>query len=336
MLGRHGAWLWPAAVLLLASSFALRERAQLVRIGEVLRGADPRWVAGAVLIELAALWLTALTYRTLLRRLGHQVAWPALARLHLQRVVVGTVTPVGGPPSLCVLVRTLQGHGVPAGDALLAATLRSAVGYAAFLLLLVPALLLHDPPGRVMTGAALAAAVFCAFAGGLLVLLGRPRRCRRLPQPIRRLVEDAGNHGIRPGDLLPPLGFAVAIRLAGVAMLYVSLRAVGEEPSFAAPLTAYAVGLLFLFLAPIFQGIGVVEVATAVALERMGVPGVTALGAALLCRLGELWLPLALGLALQALALAGDGGASPLPVPGRVVGDVRPLAGRMAEGRRLV
>ena len=165
-LERHGVWLWPVAALLFATSFALHERAQLARIAGVLRGADPRWVAGAVLIELAALWLTALTYQTLLHRLGHRVAWPALARLHLQRVVVGTVTPVGGPPSLWVLVRTLQRRGVPADDALLAASLRSAVGYAAFLLLLVPTLLLHDPSGQVMIGAALTAALFCAYAGG--------------------------------------------------------------------------------------------------------------------------------------------------------------------------
>ena len=324
------------AALLFATSFALHERAQLARIAGVLRGADPRWVAGAVLIELAALWLTALTYQTLLHRLGHRVAWPALARLHLQRVVVGTVTPVGGPPSLWVLVRTLQRRGVPADDALLAASLRSAVGYAAFLLLLVPTLLLHDPSGQVMIGAALAAALFCAFAGGLLVLLGRPGCCRRLPKSIRRRVERAGNHGVRPGDLVRPLGFAVVIRLAGAAMLYVSLRAVGEEPSLSTPLAAYTVGLLFLFLAPIFQGIGVVEVATAVALEQMGVPGATALGAALLCRLGELWLPLVLGLVLQALALAVGGGAAPLPGSERVAGGGRSFPGRMLEERRPI
>ena len=299
----------------------------------MLRGADPRWVAGAVSIEFGALWLTALTYQTLLHRLGHRVAWPALARLHLQRVVVGTVTPVGGPPSLCVLVRTLQRRGVPADDALLAATLRSAVGYGAFLLLLVPALLMHDPSGRVMIGAALAAGGFGAFAAALLVLLGRPRRCRRLPGWIRRFVERAGSHGVRPADLLRPFGLAVAIRLSGAALLYASLRAVGEAPPLSVPLAAYAIGLLFLFLAPFFQGIGVVEVAISVALERMGVPGTTVLGAALLCRLGELWLPLVLGLGLQALTFAGGRGAPPLSAPRRV-GGARSPGRRVSAARR--
>jgi len=337
-LGRHGVWLWPAVVLLLATSFALHERTQLVRIGGVLRGADPRWVAGAVVIELGALWLTALTYQTVLHRLGHRVAWPALARLHLQRVVVGTVTPVGGPPSLWVLVRTLRGHGVPADDALLAAALRSAVGYAAFLLLLVTTLLLHHPSGQVLIGAVLAAAVFCAFAGGLLVLLAQPRHWHRMPQAVHRFVERAGNHHVLPSDFVRPLGFALLIRLSGAAMLYASLRAVGEERSLSTSLAAYTVGLLFLFLAPIFQGIGVVEMATAAALERMGVPGATALGAALLCRLAELWLPLTLGLLLQALALTRGGGTLPLPlpVPERAASGARPLPGRILEGSRLV
>lgn len=322
VLRRYGVWLWLALVLALAAAFVLREQAQIGRIGGVLRDADPRWVVTAVAIELGVLWLTALTYQALLGRLGHRLAWPGLAGLHLQRVVVGTVTPVGGPPSLCVLVRHLRRRGVPAADALLAAGLRSMVGYAALLMLLVPALLLHGPSGRILLGAGLAIGIFVVFAGGALALLGRPRAARRLPDcvpgRIHGFLERAGGHRVRPGDLLRPLGFALAIRLAGAAMLYASLRAVGEDPALHTPLAAYAIGALFLLLTPVFQGIGVVEVATSVALERMGVPGATALGAALLCRLGELWLPLTLGLLVQAMTAAWPQRPAPVPAVARV------------------
>ena len=322
VLSRYGVWLWLAVILSLAVVFVLRERAQIARIAGVLRDADPRWVLGAVAIELGVLWLTALTYQTLLHRLGHRLAWPGLAGMHLQRVVVGTVTFVGGPPSVCLLVRHLRRRGVPVADALLAAALRSLVGYAAFLLLLLPVLVLHGPSGRILLGAGLAIGIFAAFAGGALVLLGQPRASRRLPRfvpgRIHGFLERLGGHGVRPGDLLRPLAFALAIRLAGAAMLYASLRAVGEDPALHTPLAAYAVGALFLLLTPVFQGIGVVEVATSVALERMGVPGATALGAALLCRLGELWLPLTLGLLVQGMTAAWPRRPAPVPAVARV------------------
>ena len=317
LLGRHGAWLWPSLLISLATAFVLREREHVARIGGVLHDADPRWLLGAILIQLAVLWLTALTYQALLRRLGHPLTLPSLAGLHLQRVVVGTITPVGGPLSLCVLVRHLRRRGVPAEDALLAAALRSVLGYAAFVVLLVPALALNGPSDRVLLGAGLAVGLFAVIAGGLHVLLGRPGASRRLPRVVpgrvRGFVERAGSHGVRSGDLLRPFGFALAIRLAGAAMLYVSLRAVGEDPAPHTALAAYAIGMLVLFLTPIFQGIGVVEVAISVALERMGVPGATAFGAALLCRLGELWLPLAFGLLVQ--TLVATRAARPLPAP---------------------
>ncbi len=321
LLSRHGRWLWPLLLVLLAGFFLLRQRDQIARIGRVLAGADPKWVLGAIAIQLGVLWLTALTYQALLGRLGHRLAWLPLASLHLRRVAVGTVVPVGGPPSLYVLVRGLDRRGVPAEDALLAAALRSAVGYVSFLLLLGPALLLHHPSGAVLAGAAVAVAIFVAVFGVLRAILHGSERARRWPRWVparaRGFVERAGSHGVRAGDLLQPLGLALAIRVAGVAMLYVSLRAVGENPSPLTPLVAYAVGILCLTVAPVFQGIGVVEVAVSIALERLGVSGTSALGAALLCRLGELWLPLALGLVVQVAAVArawGAGTASTAPL----------------------
>nr|MDQ3045056.1 lysylphosphatidylglycerol synthase domain-containing protein [Chloroflexota bacterium] len=99
-------------------------------------------------------------------------------------------------------------------------------------------------------------------------------------------------------------------------MMYIALQAVGQEVAFTVPLIAYVVGMIFLLVAPVFQGIGFVEVSMALALERLGVPAPAAIGATLLVRFGELWLPLGIGLLLQA--------ASALPLPSRVP-PLRPL-----------
>ncbi len=313
LLVRHGLLLWLLLLLILAVVFVLRERAQLARITTVLHDADGHWVAGAVAIELGIIALTGVTYQVLLRRLGHQMAWLPLAGVHLRRVLVGTVTPVGGPPSLYVLVRSLARGGVPAEDALLAAGLRSATGYGSFLLVLLPAVSVSHPTRPVLMAAIGLSVVFLAVVSGLAWLLRNPRVPHRwearLPQRVRAFASRTRRHRLAMSDLRRPFGLALAIRLGGAAMLYASLRAVGENPPMTTALIAYVVGLLFLLIAPVFGGIGVVEIATAVALERMGIPPAPALAAALLCRLTELWLPLALGLAVQ-VADAGRFGAN--------------------------
>ncbi len=317
----------------------LRERAQLVRIVDVLHDADGRWVAGAVGIELGIIALTGVTYQVLLNRLGHQMAWLPLAGVHLRRVLVGTVTPMGGPPSLYVLIRSLARGGVPAEDALLAAGLRSATGYGAFLLLLLPAVSVSHPTRPVLMAAIALAVVFLAAVGGLAWLLREPLTpCRwevRLPQKVRSFVFRTRRHGVGVSDLRRPFGLALVIRLGGAAMLYACLRAVGQDPHVTVPLIAYVVGLLFLLIAPVFGGIGVVEIATAVALERMDIPAAPALAAALLCRLSELWLPLALGLIVQVADTGLPGGARVSFAPAwAVVRSVTRRGGRHTYDRR--
>ena len=82
---------------------------------------------------------------------------------------------------------------------------------------------------------------------------------------------------------------------------------------------AYVVGMVFLMVAPVFQGIGFVEVSMAVALQRLGVPPAAAIGATLLCRAGELWLPLAAGIVFQAFETIPSRFSRTGPVPTPIV-----------------
>ena len=303
LIVRHGLVIWLTILMILVTAFVIRERDQVARIADILQQADGRWVAVAVGIEVGLIALTGFTYQALLRRLGHRFGCPVLAVIHLRRVLVGTVTPLGGPASLYVLVRSLGRSGVRTEDTLLCATLRSLTGYAAFLVLLLPAIVFSHPSRLIVIGAIALTVAFVVLTGAVAWLLRAPDGPRRwehrLPSRLTGPIAHIRGHGLTAADLRRPFALGLAIRLGGAAMLYVSLRAVGETPDISVALIAYMVGLLFLVIAPVFGGIGVVEVATAVALERLGIPAGPALAAALLCRLTEFWLPLGLGLIAQ-------------------------------------
>ncbi len=302
-LPRYGAYIWLVIVLGFALYFGLNQRAELDHIRELTIGAERWWVAALVALEIVILTLVALTYRSLLGRLGHKIRVVPLMGVHLQRVVVGTVTPVGGPSSMLIFIHNLRQRGVRPADALLTVSIKSVISNIAFLMLLLPVLFVQQPNGLLIAGTAGLILIVLAMAGGLALALRRSKPptwlIRRLPRRGLRFVAQVRRHKLSYHALIGPFGLMLATKLGGVLMLFFALRAVGHDTDIRIPLMAYVVGMVFMLVAPIFQGIGFVEVSMALALQRLGVPPAAAIGATLLTRVGELWLPLFAGIVLQ-------------------------------------
>lgn len=304
----------------LAIYFGLSQRAELDRIRDLTIGAEWWWVAALVTLEVAILALVALTYRSLLNRLGHRIRLVPLMGVHLQRVVVGTVTPVGGPSSMLVFIHNLRQRGIRPADALLTVSIKSVVSNVAFLTLLLPVLFVQRPNPLLVVGTVGLVLLVLAMAGGLVLALRQAKPpawlIRRLPRRGLRFVAQLRRHRLSYQALICPFGLMLATKLGGVLMLFIALRAVGHDTGFRVPLVAYVVGMVFMLVAPVFQGIGFVEVSMAVALQGLGVPPAAAIGATLLCRAGELWLPLLAGIILQtSQTLLRRFGSAGRPVP---------------------
>ncbi|MEJ7839178.1 MAG: lysylphosphatidylglycerol synthase transmembrane domain-containing protein [Thermomicrobiales bacterium] len=300
----YGPYLWLAAVLGLAIYFGIRQQAELGRIRDALGNSHPGWIAGLVGIELVILILVARTYRVLLDRLGHRLRILSLIRVHLQRVVVGTVTPVGGPSSMVVFVHSLRKKNVRAADALLAISIKSVIGNVAFLMILIPVLFVQKPSTLLVFSTIGLVMLVAVMVGALAVGLSNRKPPRwllsRLPRKGLKFLAEVRCHHISFRSLIEPFSCMLATKLCGALMLFVALHAVGQDPNISVPLIAYVIGMVFFLVAPVFQGIGIVEVSMAVALERLGIPASAAVAATLLCRMGELWLPLSVGILMQA------------------------------------
>ncbi|HEV2127051.1 MAG TPA: lysylphosphatidylglycerol synthase transmembrane domain-containing protein [Thermomicrobiales bacterium] len=325
LLGRYGAWIWLALVLGATVWFGWRQQVEIRNIWHSLRTADPTWIAALVGIEIVILALITITYRSLLLRLGHEVRFSSLINVHLERIVVGTVTPVGGPSSMAIFVHRLRQRGVKPADALLTVSIKSVIGNFAFLLLLVPVLFVQKPSTLLLlsTGALILLVISMAWLLHTALSRKKPPRwiISRLPRKALRFLAEVRSHQISLGSLIGPFFYMLATKLGGVAMLFIALKAVGHAPNIQVPLMAYVVGMVFLLVAPVFQGIGVVEVSMAVALQQMGVPTAAAVSAVLLTRVGELWLPLLTGVLVQLgeiLAAHRHPRPEPQPVPMKV------------------
>lgn len=304
---RRSGILWAALLAPLFAVFILRERQEVHRIFHVLRAANPLWLAGALIVGVLIQCLMGVAFEPILRRLGKAVSRLLLVRIQLQRHVISTIVPVGGPASTYALVRGLSQQGVSTDNTIYASVLNGVLGYVSFLIFLIPVLAYLLIGGGatwliVLSAAGLALLVVVMVAA----LIWTHRSAGRLgfgggriQRRIAGFIDGARAHRIGFRDLLSPLAIHLVIDFLGVVMLYACLEAVHQEPSIKVVLAGYAIGTLFLLVTPFFQGLGAVELSMTVVLKGFGIHSGAALAAVVLYRVAEVWVPLLLGLSVQ-------------------------------------
>jgi len=304
-LRRYGTILWLALIVVAGIYVVTQQRDELVETWHLIRTANPRWIGGILFLEVFSFVAMAAVYGLVLAQLGYRVGLPLLVSLHLQRAVVSGLTPMGGPASVVVFIHRLRQRGIPPQDSLLATFIKSATGHLAFLLILLPALFVKRPTLIMMLGAtAIFGTVVVMFTVIAWVIQGRALPTwmfRYTPRKLLRILVQLRQHELSLVRMVPPLGILILFRLSGILTLWASLRAVGWNGGLVEPITAYVVGAILYGIAPLFQGLGIVEVGTAITLQRLGVPATMAVSATLISRILGLWLPLAIGVAAQFL-----------------------------------
>ncbi|MGH2533022.1 MAG: lysylphosphatidylglycerol synthase transmembrane domain-containing protein [Thermomicrobiales bacterium] len=306
---RHALAMWLVVVPLLTVVLLVRHWTEVGQIAEALSQAHPRWIAVGVGIELGTIVASALTYRVLLRRLGHPLSCLTLAGAHLRRGALGALFFLNGPASVYVFIRILKQRHVPVDDGLLTVALRSVAGQVAFIVILVAVLAIRGANHALaVVGVLLAAGV--AFAPLFRSRWQWRMPCLgRLPFSLEKraatFMARLRGHRLAPRDLAWPVALMLLIRAGPIGLLFASLHALDVETTFGVVITAYLAAVLAHTMVPLFQGAGVVEAAAAVALTQSGVPAETAIGVALVWRLMDFWMVFAAGLALHALASLG-------------------------------
>ncbi|MGC4105695.1 MAG: flippase-like domain-containing protein [Thermomicrobiales bacterium] len=299
--------IWGVLLLILVGWFVWDQRADVEHTIRVLRGANGWWLGAMFLAALGLHMTFAMTQTSLLKVLGHRIPlWPSITT-YVERQTVSTVVPFGQAPSFVLLVKRFARYGVTQDDAIYSGILYSIIGYASFALFLLPIMVWLGLSGRVTQAILVAAIILIVVvlllaSGGIQVLRGKRLPAaieERIPDRVHAFVETARGHHLRFWHVVPSFLWAFLGDAMGVATLYLALRAVGHDPSIGVAVAGYTIGTLFMLVAPLFQGLGVVELSMTLLLQQLGVPPAQALGATLLYRVADVWLPVIFGVAVQ-------------------------------------
>ncbi len=300
--------LWLTSLVILGIWVVIRGRDEFASMIDELRAARLSWVAIAVIIQGFMLIFSALSYKVILRRLGQTVPLQSMANAHLQRTAISSVTPGGGPASVYIFVRHCMKLGVPASDGFLTIAVRSIGVSITFVAVLIPGAAVGDS----LPGAVISATGLGILAIGAIALFKGERDnwetplkwTAKLPAWFATRLQDFilrfRDHGLKPVDLLWPIVLALMVRLTIVGVLWACLAALGEQISAQTMLTTYFASIVASTAIPLFGGAGAVEAVSILTLTQAGVPAEIAIGATLLWRLIDLWIPVAIGLVLHA------------------------------------
>lgn len=288
--------------------FLWRNSSDVGRAITTIRTANTWWLLTAFAAAALMHVLFALVQSAILRMLGFHIPLPIAVRTYAERQTAATITPLGAASSLLVMTRQFSSYGVTGSAAVTSFAIYSLVGYLTFAITLVPVIIWLLANGAASLAIEIAAIALLTVIVVGLALFARLMRSGSLPGPIQRrlpesalgFLDDMREHHIPARRLINPSVIALIADLMGPVCLYFALRAVGYHPSIGQVAAGYAVGTLFVLVAPVFQGIGIVEVSMTVMLQQLGVPVAEALGATLLYRIGEVWLPVIFGVSLQA------------------------------------
>ncbi len=301
---------WLIVVAILAVWVMRNQQDQLRDILDRLKTADRTWLVAVLVIEILSIWSVAYTYKLTLNRLGHDASTAYQFDLHLQRTGVNFAAPFGGAATAYVYVERMKQAGVNRQDALLALVMRTLSVYGATVVVVVLTAALS---GRPLFVAGAVAALIAMILG--LIAIARQgqgdwktiiRWARRLPQHWQRqliaAIDQFKDHQLSPADFLGTVATTLLTRVCTLAMIYACVRAVGFDPDLYGIFLAYVTSFVAARIVPVLYGMGAVEGSLTLSLQRSGVPADIAIGATLLFRFFDFFLPSLIGLAMYAWA----------------------------------
>ena len=326
---RHPARRWLLWLLLVAFVWLVVSRyAEIERLALTFRQGRWQWVGIAVLLQVIFYLLHALLYQNTFLIVGINRRLREMLSLVLVSLFVNVVAPTGGTAAIALFMDDASLRGLPPARAAAGTLLTLVVDFSAFSLLLAVgiAYLFRQADLRLyqITGAILFLLFILLLSSVLLLGLWQPSLlqlvltwchrgvgclagwCKRPSPlagdwPLKNALEYTGAAQAirqRPGRLLRAFVVSLASHLVNLACLYAIFLAFRWPLAFG-PLTAgYAIGFVFWVVSPTPQGIGVVEGVMALVYTSLGVPGASAVLAALTFRGLSFWLPLLIGFTL--------------------------------------
>jgi len=310
-------WLPGALLLALLIAVALRY-GESQRFADLIRRAEPIWLAVAGILQIATYFCTALIFKFGLRRTGHDVRMRSLVPLGLMKLFIDQVVPTGGVGGTVLIVRALQRRGVPVGVStavVVVSLLGFYMAYAFGVAICLVILWMRSHLSRAILTLVTIISLITAVIPVTLVWLTRggtynvPHWIRRLGalRPVLEAIEKAPRetlHNRRLHAVAAVLQFAIF--LLDAATLRAMFLALGVNVDVQTVFASFMLASIVATVSLLPGGVGPFEAGSVGTLRLLRAPFEASVAATLLLRGFTLWLPMLPGLWLARREMAKE------------------------------
>ncbi|PSL47231.1 phosphatidylglycerol lysyltransferase [Chitinophaga niastensis] len=294
--------------ILLAIYFFRSERHELYSLIPAIEKANRSWVMIGVLVTIGYIILQALMYVFSFRAVGARLNTMKSTELFLKRNLLSVFLPAGGISSLAYLPQSLRREQLHKQQIHQASGIYGFVGILSVFLVGIPVVVYAMLHSGAMKDAIWGLVIICVL---LLTVVWLVRSIQSKGKAYQLLIKYFPAAALQIDEIftfqlsvpafMNTVLASVLIEVAGVAHLYLSMLAVGAQPSLEAACVGYIVATIFLIISPFLRGLGAIELSLAYLLSNYGFSPLQALEITLLFRLFEFWLPLIAGMIAFAL-----------------------------------
>ena len=306
---------------LVAIVIELSEEREFARMVE---RAAPTWMLIAIALQVLTYVAQGAIWQLVARRSGTGLSFASAFGLSLTKLFVDQSLPTGGLSGAAVVVGAFERRGLGRPVAIATMIVTTIGYYVAYAVALGAALVIATARGHTSAVVVVPAALFGAFAVGVIILLvvfgGRnsvpPVAPARIPFLRKGLdvLRGADRRVVRErGNLLAATLLQLAIILLDAATVWTLIRALGADASPVGAYVSFLVSSLFRTISITPAGLGAFEAVSVVTLESTGIPLAVALSATMLFRGLSFWLPMLPGLVIARAIRRGRKQSGPQP-----------------------
>ncbi|MGE5425326.1 MAG: phosphatidylglycerol lysyltransferase domain-containing protein, partial [Syntrophothermus sp.] len=283
----------------LAYFFIRYQRAEIIRVKQILGNADISWLLLGMMLTLVFISFQGLTYSQSFRTINEPIPFMTGTKVFLKRFFVSVFVPAGSVASLGFFTRDFERKHVPLTKTYFGSLIYGMTSGISLVLVAIPTLIWSLVRRNVFSNQ-IWSLVILVLVIGLLVFLTRSlftkgviyRLIMRVWPAMDKYLSEIRSIKPRKLPYVTTLLAAMGVEITGIFHLAVAMLALGFPVSFEAAILGYITAMLFQIISPFMRGLGAIELSLAFVLSRYGFSTVDAISVTLLYRFFAFWLPL--------------------------------------------
>lgn len=279
--------------------FIKHEQAELSQVKTILSTANRQWLIAGIGVTLVMFLQHGLMYKASFAAIKSSVGLTDTILLFLKRNFISVFIPAGGISSLAFFTQPIEKKGIKESQIHFASSIYGFVGILSVIIIAIPTFFYALLKGKTGFGEWIALGAVVLLGYCLFLMYRSIIKKGVIYKWIMKLIpksivfmDDLRNNEIDKRKFLLTIFYSVLVEIAGIAHLYIAMKALHFSPSVFVATMGYIVSVIFLIISPFLRGLGAIEVSMSYCLIRFGFGNVEAITITFLYRFFEFWIPL--------------------------------------------